>query len=225
MFDSIYSSAVTAAEYFIMLLIAVVSGLLYAFIISFKMRTSKGFFVVTALLPAIVGTAITFLNTSLGLGAGIAIGGFFIAVRFRSVQGSAQEMVGVFAAMASGLVFGQGYVAYGAISLILMAVLFFLLSYLPIFTHKNFTAEKLLKITIPESLDYSDVFEDTFKHYLNEYELVGVKTTGMGSMFKLSFRIKMKNPKEEKEMIDEIRIRNGNLEISVLPYVENKPTL
>ena len=225
MFDTIYSNPLTAASFFIMLAIALASGLLYSFLLSFKARSSKSFFVVLSLLPAIAGTAITFMSENLGLGAGVAIGGFFLAVRFRSAQGNATEMIAIFAAMASGIIFGQGYVAYGAIALVGFALFFFAFSYLPIFTHKNFTNEKLLKITIPESLDYSEVFDETFAHYLSEVELVGVKTTDMGSLFKLSYRVKMKQPKEEKELLDELRIRNGNLEISLLPYVPNNVSL
>ena len=99
------------------------------------------------------------------------------------------------------------------------------ITFLPIFTHKKFAQERLLKVTIPESLDYSEVFDDTFKHYTSEAEMVGVKTTNMGSMFRLSYRIILKDVREEKEMIDELRTKNGNLEISLLPYVEEKQSL
>ena len=80
--------------------------------------------------------------------------------------------------------------------------------------------DKLLRVTIPESLEYTDVFDDTFTHFLSSYESVGVKTTGMGSMFRLSFKIRMKNPNEEKQFIDELRMKNGNLEIAILPYTD-----
>ena len=95
-----------------------------------------------------------------------------------------------------------------------------LLSAVPLFKNRKFSTEKLLKVTIPETLNYSDVFDDVFRHYLKEHEMVGVKTTGMGSMFRLSYRVVLKNPLEEKELIDELRTRNGNLEISLLPYIE-----
>ena len=148
----------------------------------------------------------------------MAIGGAFALVRFRSAPGSADEMASIFITMASGVAFGMGYLAYGALILLVLAVVYVLMTYLPIFEHKNKVDDRMLKITIPESLDYSDVFNSTFSKYLSEYESVGVKTTDMGSMFKLSFRVKMKNQNEEKALIDELRVLNGNLEIQLLPY-------
>jgi hypothetical protein len=94
------------------------------------------------------------------------------------------------------------------------------LSGVKLFDHSRMQSEKLLKITIPESLDYTRAFEEPFARYLDQAENVGVKTTGMGSMYRLSFKIRMKNPEEEKEMIDELRTRNSNLEITVMPYAE-----
>ena len=114
----------------------------------------------------------------------------------------------------------MGYVAYGVIILAGMGAIFLLLSGAKLFEHRRAQQEKLLNITIPESLDYIRAFEEPFARYLRETENVGVKTTGMGSMYRLSFRIRMKNPAEEKEMIDELRTRNGNLEIAVLPWAD-----
>ena len=122
--------------------------------------------------------------------------------------------------MGSGIAFGMGYIAYGVIIMLGMAAVFLVLSMLPIFEHKSMSEERMLRITIPESLEYSGAFDDTFKHYLKSYENAGVKTTGMGSMFRLSFRIKMKDTSEEKAFIDELRTKNGNLEIAILPYTE-----
>ena len=217
MFDSIYSSTgVTTAEFFIMAAVAVITGFIYSWIMSYKIRSTKRFFIVIALIPFIVSAVITFVNGNIG--AGVAIGGAFALIRFRSAQGSADEIAAILIAMGSGIAFGMGYIAYGVIILIVLAVIYLLLSMLPIFEHKNMAKDKLLRITIPESLDYYDVFNDTFAHYLASYESVGVKTTGMGSMFRLSFKIRMKDAREEKAFIDELRTMNGNLEIAVLPY-------
>ena len=218
MFNSIYSSTVTASEFFTMASVSVVTGLLFSWIMSFRLRSAKRFFIVTSLIPFIVATVITFVKGSIG--AGVAIGGAFGLIRFRSAQGTADEIAAILIAMGSGIAFGMGFVGYGVVILIVLGLLFFLLSMLPIFDHKSFAEEKLLRITIPESLDYTGVFDDTFAHYLRSFESVGVKTTGMGSMFRLSFRITMKDPGEEKAFIDELRTKNGNLEIAVLPYVE-----
>ena len=223
LFQSIYSTSVTTNEFFLMALTAIISGFIYAWIMSFKVRATKRFFLVNAILPFAIGAVITFVNGNIG--AGIAMGGAFAIIRFRSAQGTSDEIASIFATMASGVAFGMGYLAYGVIILLGLGGLYFLLTLLPIFEHKSISEEKLLKITIPESLDYSSVFQSTFDHFLKYVENVGVKTTGMGSMYKLSYKIKMKNPKEEKELIDELRIKNGNLEISILPYSENSTQL
>ena len=216
MFDSIYSAQVTASQMLTMALSALLSGLLYSWLISFRIRAAQRYFVVCSIIPFVVGLVLTFVNGNIG--AGIAFGGAFALVRFRSAQGSAEEMAGVLVAMAAGVPFGMGYIGYGVAMLIVMGLLLPLLSSLPIYEHKHMQEEKLLRVTIPESLDYSQVFDDIFEHYLSSAESIGIKTTGMGSMFRLSYRIRMKNPSEEKAFIDELRTRNGNLEIAVLPY-------
>ncbi len=226
MFSSIFENGTTIGMIALMAGLSVVFGVLYAFIASLKVRSSKGYFVTVALLPLFVSLGISLLalfltdatTTNIGRIATIAI--TLGLVRFRSVNGKAEEMLLLIGSVVCGLVYGLGYVAYASIGMVVAALLFVLLIDLPIFKNKRFSKEKLLKITIPESLNYSDVFNDTFKHYLKEYEIVGVKTTGMGSMFRLSYRVVLKNMNEEKELIDEIRIRNGNLEINMLPYVE-----
>ncbi len=219
MFDSIYTSTgVSASQFFIMAAASIVSGFLYAWIMSFRIRAKKRFFIVTAVVPFIVAAVITFVSGNIG--AGVAVGGAFSLIRFRSAPGSADEISSLLIAMGSGIAFGMGYVAYGVIILVGMALIYLVLSLLPIFEHKFMTEERMLRITIPESLEYSGAFDDTFRHYLRSYENTGVKTTGMGSMFRLSFRIVMKDPAEEKAFIDELRTKNGNLEISVLPYTE-----
>ena len=216
MFDSIYSSIVTAPQFFIMMGASVITGFIFAWIMSFKVRSTRRFFTVVAVLPFIISAVITFVNGNIG--AGVAIGGAFSLIRFRSAQGSSDEMVTIFIAMGAGIAFGMGYIGYGLVILLSLAVLYLILSSMPVFEHKSLAQDKLLRVTIPESLEYTNVFDDTFSHYLKSCESVGVKTTGMGSMFRLSFKIQMKDPAEEKEFIDELRTKNGNLEIAVLPY-------
>ena len=218
MFDSIYSSTVTTSEFFTMAAVAVVSGFIYALLMSFKVRSTKRFFIVVSLIPFIVAAVITFVNGNIG--AGVAIGGAFSLIRFRSAQGSSDEIASILIAMGSGIAFGMGFVGYGVLILLALSVMFYLFSMLPIFEHRGMAKEKLLRITIPESLDYHDVFDDTFAHYLKSHESVGVKTTGMGSMFRRSFKIVMKDPAEEKALIDELRTKNGNLEIALTPYAD-----
>ena len=198
---------------------ALLAGVIFAWIMSFKVKATKRFFLVSAILPFAVAAVITFVSGNIG--AGVAMGGAFGLIRFRSAQGSADELASILIAMSAGIAFGMGYVAYGVIILLGLSVLYNLLSMLPIFEHEA-PEDKLLKVTIPESLDYCDMFDKTFDRYLEKHESVGVKTTGMGSMFRLSFRIRMKDKKEEKAFIDEIRTMNGNLEVAILPYAETQ---
>lgn len=112
----------------------------------------------------------------------------------------------------------MGYIGYGIIILLALAVIYLLLSLAPLFEHKSMSSDQLLRITIPESLQYNGTFDDIFAHYLKDYESAGIKTTGMGSMFRLSYKVRMKDQSEEKAFIDELRTKNGNLEIALLPY-------
>ncbi len=231
MFSSIFDNGTSIGMVFLMVGLSIVCGVIYSFITSFRLRASKGYFVTLALLPVMVALGISLLalfltdSTSTNIGRiatlAIALG----LIRFRSTNGSAEEMLLLLGSVVCGLVYGLGYVAYASIAIIAFGLLYILFISTTIFTNKKFSQEKLLNVTIPESLNYSDVFDDTFKHYLKEYEVVGVKTTGMGSMFRLSYRVILKNANEEKELIDELRIRNGNLEINLLPYVEKNQQL
>ena len=210
--------------------IAFIISTLFTFIISFKMRATKSFFITSALMPMIVAAVISMVaifldNTSSGA---IRIATIAVAlglIRFRSTNGRAEELLLLFAGIATGLVCGLGYVIFALIFALVVAFLFIVLSSTNLFNNKKFNGEKLLKITIPESLEYSEVFSDTFSTYLKTNELLEVKTTGMGAMFKLSYRIVFNDIKEEKQFIDELRTRNGNLEISVLPYVSDNKSL
>ncbi len=223
MFDSIYSSSVTAAEFFWMAGVAVLSGVLFAWIMSLRVRSTKRFFIVASLIPFVVGAVITFVNGNIG--AGVAIGGAFSLIRFRSAQGTADEIAAILIAMGAGIAYGMGYLAYGVIILLVLALLYFLFASLHLFDSKPLREERLLKVTVPESLEYTDMFDEPFARYLKSVERLGVKTTGMGSMFRLSYLIRMKDPKEEKAFIDELRTRNGNLEIALLPYSEQQAQL
>jgi len=227
MFDSLFSTGITTGLVFLMAGVALVCGIIAAFIVSLKLRSSKGFFVTVAVIPMIVATAFCFLNvmlkndTTLAISSIAAIMVGMGLIRFRSAQGKAEEMIALFIGVVVGALCGLGYIAYAVIFAVTIPLVFVALMSLNIFKNKRLAAEKVLKITIPENLEYSGAFDQTFRHYLKECEPIGVKTTGMGSMFRLAYRIVMKDDREEKEMIDELRVKNGNLEISVLPYVDD----
>ncbi len=223
MFASIYSSTITPTQFFIMAAASLTAGLLYAWLMSFRVRSTKRFFIVTALIPFVVAAVITFVNGNIG--AGVAIGGAFSLIRFRSAPGSADEIAAILASMGSGIAFGMGYIAYGVVILLCLAILFTLISFIPLFEHKGMAAEQLLKITIPESLAYNGTFDEIFSRYLKKKENAGVKTSEMGSVFRLSYKVQLKNPAEEKAFIDALRTKNGNYEISLLPYTETQGQL
>lgn len=231
MFDSIFSTTVSAGLVFLMVGIALIDGVIASFITSLKARTSKGLFVTIALLPMVISLVFYFLNIMIKndtTTAIAAVGSVMVGmglIRFRSTPETAEEMYMIFVSVMIGTICGLGYVAYATIFAIVIPLIYLVLMSTNLLRNRRLSGEKLLKITIPESLEYSDAFDETFNQFLKEHELVGVKTTGMGSMFKLSYRIVMKNIKEEKEMIDELRVKNGNLEISVLPYAEDNKSL
>ena len=208
----------------IIIAITLVISLLYSFLISLKMRGTKSFFLTSSLMPLVVAAVISMVSIFLDQASSGAVRIATIAValgliRFRSVNAKAEELLVLFLGVAVGLISGLGYVVFAAIFAIVVAGLYILLTSVNIFSRNRFGNEKMLKITIPDNLEYNDVFDDTFARYLRRNELVEVKTTAMGSLFRLSYRIEFKDIKEQKEFIDELRVKNGNLEISILPYV------
>ena len=210
--------------------ITLVISLLFTFVISLKMRGTKSFFITSVMMPMIVAAVISMVSIFLDDATSGAVRIATIAValgliRFRSVNGRAEEMLILFAGIAIGLIAGLGYVLFSLIFAIIVALIYFVLASINVFNGKRFNSERMLKITIPESLEYSEVFNDTFMTYLKNYELMEVKTTAMGSLFRLSYRIVFKNNNEEKQFIDELRTKNGNLEISILPYVMEDKSL
>ena len=204
--------------------------ILFAFVVSLKLRATKSFFVTLAIMPMIVASVVSMVsifldNTTSGAVRIATIAVALGLIRFRSNNAKAEELLLLFAGIATGLICGLGYVVFAIIFLAVVAILFIVLTSINLFSNKRFASEKMLKITIPESLEYNEVFDETFAHFLKEIELSDVKTTGMGSLFKLSYRIVLKDKKEEKEFIDELRTKNGNLEISVLPFVGQEKVL
>lgn len=213
-FDTIFSGGkITAGMFFTCLGVALVTGVALAFMCYYKSRSSKSFFVTTALLPAAVATVIILINGNIG--AGITVAGAFTLVRFRSAQGTAKEICIIFIAMVAGLAYGMGYLAYGAIFAIVAGAGVLLCTVLKIWEKKPNAKEKTLRVTIPEELDYTTVFDDVFNKYTASYELVQVKSADLGSVFRLTYNLTLKDPLQEKAFIDELRIRNGNLEISL----------
>lgn len=194
------------------MLFALIAGLIMAFGYTVKNRYTKSFVLTIALLPAIVCVVIMVVNGNIG--AGIAVMGAFSLVRFRSAPGTAKEIIMIFSAMGAGLLAGMGSLPISLIFSVILTLIFVLYNCIT-FGKGGREKFKVLMVTIPEDLDYSEIFDDIFAEYTSSYELVKVKTTNMGSMFRLTYNISLKDPKKEKSMIDMLRTRNGNLDITV----------
>ena len=222
LFKSIFSSTeITVEIFFIIIFSAIILGAIFSFMCYFKSNSTKSFFVSTALIPVSVAMVIMLVNGNLG--AGIAVAGAFSLVRFRSAQGSAREICIIFIAMTTGLALGMGYIAYAVCFVVICGLILIILQVTRILEPKVDTINKTLRIVIPENLNYTNVFDDVFKKYTKSAELIKVKTTNLGSMFQLTYKIALLDPKLEKEFIDEIRIRNGNLEVMITnSYFINK---
>lgn len=192
-------------------LASLAAGLIIAFIYMFKNQYSKSFVVTLALLPAMVQIVIMMVNGNIG--AGIAVMGAFSLVRFRSVPGSAREISSIFFAMAIGLATGMGYLFYALMFLVIIGIVSMILSKTGFGGGKE--NDRQLKITVAEDMDYDVIFEDTLSLYTTDHELLRVKTTNMGSLFELQYRINLKNTDSTKEFLDEIRCRNGNLNVAL----------
>ncbi|MBO5290704.1 MAG: DUF4956 domain-containing protein [Clostridia bacterium] len=213
LFDSELTTVISVSDFLLCLGVSLVLGLVLCGGYMYKTRYTKSFVVTLSLLPAVVCVVIMMVNGNIG--AGVAVAGAFSLVRFRSVPGTAKEIGTLFLAMGTGLVAGMGYLAYAALFAVVMSIIFVLFNRLDFGTEKNAKIYKTVNVTIPEDLDYTNVFEEVLKKYASSYELVKVKTTNMGSMFRLTYNVVLKESANEKEMIDELRCRNGNLEITV----------
>lgn len=209
-FDTELTAVIAPADFLLCVGVSLLIGLLLCAMTMWRAKSSKSFIVTLAFLPAVVCVVIMMVNGNLG--AGVAVAGAFSLVRFRSVPGSAREIGAIFIAMGAGLVAGMGYLGYAALfSLILGGVT---MLYTALHLGEN-GRHKTLHITIPEALDYTGVFDPVMKEYTTNYTLKHVKTTNMGSLFKLTYDLTLRDPAKEKEFIDELRCRNGNLEISI----------
>lgn len=212
-FDTHFISVIELSDFILCVGVSLVIGLLLAGCYMYRSRYTKSFVVTLALLPAVVCVVIMMVNGNVG--AGVAVAGAFSLVRFRSVPGTAKEIGMLFLAMGAGLVAGMGYLGYAVLFTVILGGANMLYSHLDLGSRKNADRYKVLNITIPEDLDYSGVFDDIFAEFTRSHELVRVKTTNMGSMLKLTYNAELTETVREKEMIDKLRCRNGNLEIVV----------
>ena len=209
-FKSIVSaSGLTLNSYFIALGCSLFCGLIVLLATAFRNNITKSFAVTVLLLPAIVQTVIMMVNGNVG--TGIAVAGAFSLVRFRSVPGKAREIASIFLSMTAGLACAAGYVAIGIIFTVIISVIMLVFSLVPLKREREYE----LRITVPESLAYNRAFDDIFDEYTKSCRLTKTKTSNMGSLYKLTYILDLKDPELSQEMIDALRTRNGNLEIAL----------
>ena len=220
-FSPIYSStsAITTTVYLICSLVSLALGAVIAWAAGFKSRQSKSFLLALLLIPAIVQMVIMLVNDNVG--AGVAVMGAFSLVRFRSAPGSAKEIVSIFLAMATGLATAKGYLALAAVFVIVVCLIMVLSNFITVKEKDDLMRE--LRITIPEDLNYAHEFDDLFEKYTKQSKLMNVKTTNMGSLYKLSYQVELNSEDIVQAFIDDLRCRNGNLEISMMvPAMEER---
>lgn len=212
MLTSLFSDATSNIDLVSILICTIVSlalGIVVAVTHRITSKYNKNFLITLAILPVLVQSVMLMVNGNLG--TSVAILGAFGLVRFRSLPGTSKEILSVFFAMAIGLATGMGHIGFAALMTVFVALMLIILSKVPVFGAVQPT--KLLKITIPEDLDYTSVFDDIFAKYLNSSTLEKAKTTDMGSLFDLNYSVVLKTDTNEKEFIDAIREKNGNLRV------------
>lgn len=219
-FDANTMAVITPGEFLLCVGCAVLAGAVQTCAYLFRTKTTGSFAVTLSLLPAVVCVVIMMVNGNIG--AGVAVAGAFSLVRFRSAPGSAREIAAIFMAMGAGLLTGMGYLAYALLFSVLLGGVMAAATCVFSRTGKRASRDKTLHITIPEDLDYTGVFDEIFAAYTTRYELTQVKTTNMGSLFRLTYDLTLRENVSEKDFIDQLRCRNGNLEI-MLSCQESAP--
>lgn len=209
MFESIIGTELTLPVFLICTLTSLLLGMGIALVGMFRSHSTQSFAVTLAILPAVVQIIIMLVNGNLG--AGVAVAGAFGLVRFRSAPGTAREIGVLFLAMAIGLATGMGFVGLAVLAFVIISAVLLLLT--AVRFGQPSQADRVLKITIPENLDYEDLFDDIFTKYTRTHTLVRVKTSNMGTMYELEYRITLPQGSIPKEFIDALRCRNGNLNI------------
>lgn len=203
------SSNIDLGSILLCTIVSLILGLVVAFTHAFTSKANKNFLITLSVLPILVEVVMLMVNGNLG--TSVAILGAFGLIRFRSVPGTSKEILSVFFAMAIGLATGMGHVWFAVIMAIVVAAAILILSKIPIFSFAK--SAQILKITIPEDLDYTTAFDEIFTQYLSSYELHKARTTDMGSLFDLNYQVVLKSDTNEKEFVDAIRERNGNLRV------------
>lgn len=220
LFQTDLTDVISFGDFLLCILCSLMIGLILAFGCRYQGRCTKSFLTTLALLPSVVCVVIMMVNGSVG--AGVAVAGAFSLVRFRSAPGTGREITMLFLAMGAGLIAGMGYLALALLFTVMMTAMNILYNRLDFGEKRNGERYRTLSLLIPENLDYGGVFDEVLRHYTTDYTLTRVKTANMGSLFRLTYDITLRENISEKELIDQLRCRNGNLEI-MLSRQESAP--
>ena len=220
LFGSIFSTSTTVTQFAAALSASMVMGLIVSFFYMYKNQSSKSFATTLVILPAAVTMVIMLVNGNIGAGLGVA--GSFSLMKFRSAKGDARDLICIFLDVAVGLCCGMGYLTIAAIFLAIVLAVAFVLSIVNFGEDKT---ERVLKITIPEDLNYDEAFDDVLSEFTTRHELVSVKTSNLGSLYKCEYVLTLKDANKQKAFLDELRTRNGNLEVSLGKYAQAKEVL
>ena len=208
-FGSIFGNSLTVGSFLIAIVSSIVLGFVVSFTFMYRNTYTKSFISALILIPAVETVVIMLVNDNIGVG--LTVAGSFALIRFRSVKGNAKELLAIFMAMTIGIICGTGYIVLACIFTLILCAVIFMLALTDF--GKQSDNDRYLKITIPESLNYEEAFDEVLGRYTKSYELDGIKTLALGSIFRLDYKIIMIDSKQLKEMINELRTRNGNLEI------------
>ena len=212
-FDQESAQVIGVGDFLLCLGVSLLLGLVMTLVYMWRSEYTKSFLMTLALLPAVVCVVIMMVNGNIG--AGVAVAGAFGLVRFRSAAGTGREISAVFIAMGAGLIAGMGYLAYAVLFTLVLGLMMMACTAAHLGRSRGSQQYRQLRITIPESLNYVNVFDPVLESYTSEYTLKQVKTTNMGSMFRLTYDIVIREGLPEKNLLDELRCLNGNLEISL----------
>ena len=211
-FNSIFDASSTSLDFTTILIsaaAALVLGIAIALTHMKTSQTTRGFLVTLATLPLLVMSVMIMINGNLG--TSIAILGAFSLIRFRSIRGRAKDLLSIFFAMMVGLALGMGHVLFAAVISVIAIIAIIIFSFVPFFEPNK--AEKVLKITVPEDLAYDDAFNESFKKYTVSAKLITAKTVNMGSLYDLTYNVKLKRGIREKDFLDDLRVKNCNLKV------------
>ena len=217
LFSPIFTSSFTLTDYLLCSLVSIFVGALLALVYSRLGKSDPSYSLTLVLMPVVTQTVIMMVNGNIG--TGLAVAGAFSFVRFRSMQYKAEDILLIFVAVAVGLACSIGYLGFAVLfSLIIIVIM---LIFHNIFPSALSAGHKELRITVPEGMDYESDLAEILERYTSYCDLLSVRTTNMGSLFRLTYDIVLRQPSDSRSFINELRIRNANLEISigVLPEI------